>query len=89
MFNAAENLIHRSFRFESEIAQRFGSDRGRQKAAHRLFRAAVRIVDQVRQRVEHRGRHTGRDLNRKRGRVSAPFPGNVEFHRDAVTAHLA
>src|SRR5690348_14932349 len=63
LFNATKDLIHRGFRFETEIAQRLRCDHRRQKATHRLFGATVWVVDEIWQRVEHRGSHARRDLN--------------------------
>ena len=67
LFDAAEDLMHRSLRLETEIAQRFRSGDCGQKTAHRLFGAAVWIIDQIWQRIEHRGRHARRNLNGESG----------------------
>jgi hypothetical protein len=46
-----------SSRVESRVGKRLADGDCRQKTAHRLFDAAVRVVDQVRQRVEKRREH--------------------------------
>ena len=57
-------------RVESHLRERLRDDRGGEKAAHRLFGAAVRIVDEVRQRIEHRDGQTRRDLHDEIGRAA-------------------
>ncbi len=88
-FDASEDLVHRRLRSQTQIAKRLRRNHRRQEAAHRLFSAAVGILDQVRQRVEHRCRHARGNLDRERGRVTAAFFRNIELDRDTVAAHLS
>ena len=87
--NTTKDLVHRSLWFETEISQGLRRDHRWQEPAHSLFSATVRIVDQVRQCVEHGRRHAGCDLNGELSRVSAAFLRNVEFDRNAVASHLS
>src|SRR6185436_18551086 len=88
LFNTAKDLTHGDFRFETEITKSLRGDRSGKKAAHGLFRAAIRVVNQVRKSVEHCGRHAWRHLDDNRSRVSSPFFRNVERNCHAITAHL-
>ena len=74
---------------EAEVVQRLGRDHRRQEAAHRLLGAAVGIVDQVGQRVEHRHGQARRDLHVQLRRLGFALGGQVERDRDVIAAHLA
>ena len=56
--DTAEDPAQRVVRGEAEVAERPGGDHRGKKPAHRLLGAAVGVVHEVRQRVEHRDRHT-------------------------------
>src|SRR5258705_10096245 len=56
-FNSAKHSLHRVLRFHAETPQRLCGDRRGQETAHCLFGAAVRVIDEIRQRVEHGSGH--------------------------------
>ena len=63
-FYAAEHAAHHVFRLQAEFFERLCGDDGGQEAAHCLLRAAVGVINQIRQRIKHRHRHARGDLHR-------------------------
>src|SRR5262245_3921211 len=87
--DAAERLVHNCLGVYAEIFERLCRDGGGKKTTHRLLDAAVRIVDQIRQSVEHRYGHARRYLNCEPGSFGIPLFGQIEFDGDVVAAQLA
>ncbi len=87
-FNAAEDAAHHVFGLQAEVAKGFGGDGGGQEAAHRLFGATVGVINQIRQRVQHRHRQARRELHGER-RGLRHACRQIEFHGKVVSARLA
>ena len=73
----------------AEILECLRDDRRREEPAHRLLGAAVRIVDQIRDRVEHRDRHARRHGHAHLGRSGTALAGEVDPDLGGVSVHLA
>ena len=86
-FDTAEEFPFDVLRLQSVLRQRARDDRGRQETAHRLLRAAVRIFEQVWQRIEHRDGETRRELHGQ-SRVAA-LVRQFEIDDRVVAAHFA
>ena len=63
LFDAAKDFSHCRIGREAKILECFRGNCRRQETAHGLLGAAVWIVDQIRQRIEHRHGHTRRHLD--------------------------
>ena len=88
-FDAAKDFVHRLSGVDPPVAKGLGDDRGGEETAHGLLRAAIGIINQVRQSVEHRHRHAGGDLHREARRAILARPRQVDSYRDVVASHLA
>ena len=88
-FDAAEDAAHHVFGLQAEVAERLGGDGGGQETAHRLFGAAVGVINQIRQRIEHRHGHARRDLHDERSGIRLALLRQIELHGDVVAARLA
>ncbi len=89
LLDPAEDPAGHLLTVEPQALERAGGDHRGQEAAHRLLGAAVGVVDQVGQRVEHRHGHARRDLDGHRGRAGAALARQVQRHAHVVAAHLA
>ena len=87
--NSAKQFPGDRLRLQSQIFERLRHDDGGQEPAHRLLRAAVRIIREVRQRIQHRHRDARRDLHVQRRRTFAALLRQIEFQRRRIAPHLA
>ena len=80
----AEEAAHHVFGFQSEVLKSLSSDDRGQEPAHRLLGAAVRIINKIRQRIEHGHGHARSHLHDQARRIRLSFLWQIKFHGDVV-----
>src|SRR6185369_11596676 len=88
-FDAAKYLIHHTLGLYSEIAKGLRRNYCGQEPAHRLFRAAIWVINKVWQCIKHCRRHAWSNLNSQVSGICSSLLRNIELDCDAVAAHLS